>query len=235
MKFYSVYADGNVEWEVVQRDGDRTWICVSTPDQPDYGGIEKAFTSDDILRAVNMAAFWDNRIDECEAWYQSQTPGTIVHYNHSFGQYVRCEIVRLDEDVTMRTGTVLRAGQNVLRPIELVGAWRAHDLPRRQRNGEIHYPYWPEKIVQGGDLFKPDYKCIFEADRERHLAKHADPTGEAAIDLTVPDMTDEERIAAGKWQVIEAIRRFTEYGAGNDPDAILINVGAALGTLPDHR
>jgi len=228
MKFYSVYADGNVEWEVIRRDGQQTWICRSTNDNLDWAGITKAFTSADILYSVNRDILWKNLGDACDAWYQSQTPGTIVHYNHSFGQYVRCEIVRLDEDVSLSTGTVLRAGEHVLRPIELVGAWRAHDLPRRQRDGEIRYPYWPEKIVQGGDVFKPDYKCIFEADRERHLAKHPDPTDAPAIDLTVPDMTDEERIAAEKWTLIRGMKQVLDNHREVNPDTMIEQVRALL-------
>ena len=217
MKFNHVYADGNVEWEVMQRDGARTWICVSSPDDIDWPGIEKAFTSDDILRSVNSSIGWQNRFDECDAWYQAQAPGTLVHYNNGFGNYIRCEVIRLDKDHTMRTGTVYKKGEHALRPIALVGAWRPYDLPRRMRDGSINYPYCAKRVLEGDDIMKPDFKCIFEANREGLEPKHGDPTVLEPIDLSVPGMTPDEQIMAEKWAAIDKIKKIE----GDDADAIL--------------
>lgn len=126
--------------------------------------------------------------------------GSVLHYHDGFNNFIRGIVVE-------------RKGRNAsgdspsrgLRPVAMVGAWFAHELPRRDRNGEIKYPYHAAKIVNPtpDSIFTPSPSCIYES--EECTRQLPDPREMPPIDLSVPDMTPEEEENAAKFRLIQCI------------------------------
>lgn len=198
-KFHSAYADGNPEWEVIEKRGRGTWIATITPESLDFVGTNKAFTTEEIEGAKAMAALWDDMHDDHDAFFASLPIGAIVHYDNGFNQFVRCEVV---------ASTTTSHGRN-LKNLALVGAWREHDLPRRMADGSIYNGYHAQQIIDGA-VFEPNYTNIYEARPEeegmlRARSATIDPRDLPPIDLSVPDMSEAERVAADLVQLINDI------------------------------
>lgn len=192
IEFRSAYADSNALWRVASVDGKYAeCVIVNEPFElpngtvisGDYAGVRKPFFVDDVKRILEYEARLRASLDENEAWFDSLTPGQIVHYHNGFGEFVRCEVVRLTED--MRSGpSEYKAGQTVLQPIALVGNWR-HDLPWIDDEGVERYPYHAEKVVNRTGAWRPHQSCVFESPAySKGYSRNGDPTGLPALDLT---------------------------------------------------
>ena len=226
MKFRSAYADSNALWEVIESRGRGTWLCeiVNEPIEidgkiydSDYAGVQKAFLREDILRSVAMANLFETKRQETDDFYANLTVGDIYHYDNGFQNYVRCEVVQEDTEYK-------------LKPIALVGNWRSHDLPRRYRNGDIYYGYYPSKILgkpmSDGKVettFTPNESCIWECSR-----KGDDPREMNPLDLSLPDLNPEEQATADKWKLIDTIQRICGENNHNDPQDVLNEIKALL-------
>lgn len=205
--FRSVYADSNALWKVTARAGRGVYLAVIQNEpieyngklyDSDYTGVEKAFKVSEIEGSKRMSRLFENLRDAEEDFFDTLEVGDIVHYNDGFNNFVRCEIVIGTEDNVGGLDRSENIGRKVMLPIGLVGNWNNYDLPYRSKDGEIHYGYHAEKIVNGTGAWRARQTCIVEApdyaygNRENII----DPRGMEAIDLTVPPMTDDELQAA---------------------------------------
>ena len=167
----------------------------------------------EIQQSLAMVSMFAGFQTEHANFYESLSPGDIVHYCNGFGQYVRCEVVRQDM-------------QNKLMPIALVGDWRPHDLPLRQRDGEIYLNHYPQ-MIEDRKLFDPNASNIWE-----HRQDGPDPRQMKPLDLSVPDMTADEKKVAAKWAKIKAVQKVVQEAHSGDPDDILAKIRAAMGQKP---
>lgn len=189
-KFHSVYCDGNCQWTVKEKKGKDVWLCKIEEDM-DYAGTIRHFSTKEIQASLNQQFIFDELMNDHDAFYKSLTPGQIVHYNNGFQNFVRCEVVVKD-------------GQNVLKPIALVGAWREWDLPKRMADGSISYCYHADKISKG-ETFTPNAGCIYESNPDSSVHHGVNPTKMPAIDLSVPEMTDEQKQLAALWEMVHDV------------------------------
>ena len=196
-KFRSEYADANPEWLVTEKRGRGTWIA-TVIDCPDYVGVKQAFTTEQIEGSRGMSRLFQKMTDEGEKFYASLPIGSIVHYHDGFNQYVRCKVT---------------SGNNLL-PIDLVGNWSAHDLPRRYPNGDINEGYHVSNI-KNKKVFTPNASHIYE---HQHDARAIDPRGLAPLNLELPPITEAENIIIKKHQRLESIQKIVNQNI--DPDAI---------------
>ncbi len=147
--FTAAHADSNFRFTVIEKAGRHAWIC-RMDDNPDWGAVERAFTTPEIESAMAWeASFAKSRAKHIDFW-ESVTPGATLHYHNGFGEYVRC-VVTDDHE---------------LRAVALVGNW----------TGRLDY--YVEKIERG-DSFQPHVSNIFEAPgfvAPRHPNAPADPT-----------------------------------------------------------
>ena len=173
--FHSHYADANPKWVVREKRGRGTWIA-EVIDCPDYSGVKRAFTTQEIEGSNRVAKFWDKVNNEHETFYANLAVGSIVHYNNSFNQYVRCKVMP----------------DKQLLPIAMVGEWRSHDLPQRMADGSIYNGYQVDKIKEG-KVFQPNASNIWE---HQHDARATDPRGMTPLTFEVPPMTPEQEAKA---------------------------------------
>lgn len=160
------------------------------------GATIRGLTLADVKRMVAADKFWDDLADDNANFLNKQKPGTILHYDNGFNQFVRREVVKVD-------------GKNKLKSIALVGEWRTHDLPHRDIRGEIYYPYHPKKIIEGELDDSLQTSTTYEAPNYDKKGK-IDPRKLPAIDLTVPPMTADQENAARLWRLIGSIREALE-------------------------
>jgi len=190
--FRHAYADSNALWKVVRKEGEdiyRAYII----DNPDYGGVQDVFDGSVIRGAIQGAALFDELRDRDIAFGESLSEGDIVHHSEfRCRSYVRCQVVRVD-------------GQNQLRPIALVGQWHNGDLPRRNREGEIFYPHKVQKILEGKP-FTPNYSTVYESPDYAYKGEGENPAEWPEIDLTVPEMTEEEVRTAEAWKLVSQVQ-----------------------------
>lgn len=211
--FRSTYADSNALWQVVRSLGKGTYLCEIVNEtveidgkvyNGDYAGVQKAFLRTEILTSLNFQDFWSNLKNDCEDFYNLLREGQIVHYSNGFGQFIRCEVVRVDDKIQLKS-------------IALVGNWRDFDLPRRYPDGGIEYGYYPKKVMEQ-EVFRPNASNIWEFKSEGD-----DPSLLNPIDITVPDMTPEQSHVADLWVRVNRIRGMLENHS-NDPQAVLDRV-----------
>ena len=217
MRFRSAFADTNALWETKQSRGKGVWICeiVNEPIEingtmypGDYAGQQQPFTREQILAAVVRETMFDGLRDAHDDFYASLTPGQIVHYRNSTRDYVRCEVVEHE-------------GENKLLPIALVGNWNRPAI--RQPDGSIYYDYNAAKVLRvpfgNSDnvypVFTPSYSCIYESNPRDLDPRKLDP-----VDLSVPPLTETEKVEAGKWQKVNEIKKFLQ-GNERNPQRIL--------------
>jgi len=185
--------DGNPLWEVISSKGRGCWLAkvLNEPVEvdgklidSDWVGHKKVFSTEEIAIAVNADNCIKKNRESHAGFYASLKIGQIVHYNNSFSQYVRCEVVNVN-------------GKNLLKPIGLVGQWPSYDLPRRNPDGSINYSYPVDLIVKGG-TFEPNYGNIVESPNYR--VKEGYTASKVAalplVDISVPEMTPEKKKAA---------------------------------------
>jgi hypothetical protein len=183
--FRSAYADSNALWKVLSRKGNDVWLC-EIQNEPmeikgfnarvvdsDYAGTQKVFMTKEIARSIGMSNFWASLGDEHDQFYANLPVGATVHYRNHNDSFVRCTVVETD-------------GKKALLPVALVGNWRSCDLPQRQQDGTIYYPYHPKKIMDG-ETFEPNYSNVWESKPEG-----PNPMALKPINLEVPPMTEAE-------------------------------------------
>lgn len=204
-RFRYTIADGNPEWEVIEKVGRGVWKAVVV-EGPDYVGTQRAFFTKQIQGSLAGAEHWKKSADQSKAFFASLKVGDIVHYKNVFNAYVRCAVTR--------SGGLL--------PIALVGEWKSFDLPTRYIDGTVYLGYHAQNI-KDKKIITPHCSNVWEFSRKGMDPRKLDP-----ISLELPPMTPEEEVQAKKWQKINKIRNFLQ-SPGNDPDMILQTVQGMLG------
>lgn len=185
-RFESSFADANPTWSVVRPKGSGVWVCRIVPEDPDYAGTEKLFSTGEIRAILEQAENFRLLHEHADQWWARQEIGSIVHYDNGFNQYVRGEIV-------------LHNGEKMMKPLALVGKWHERDLPHRCSDGTIYESYHVRSIREG----EPKrYGVMYERDRAVPHRGRLDPTDMLPIDLSVPDMDAEQRETA----LLESVR-----------------------------
>lgn len=190
-RFRSIIADANVLFEVTGKAGRGVWRAKATADNFDYAGEVRAFTEAQILHAVGIEAYFKKAQSDDDRFYAELALGSIVHYHNAFGAYVRCEVVRF-EGPNPPGHRELPIGCHALKPIALVGEWKAWDLPRRRPDGTIESGYHVTSIAEG-HVWRPSATCVYEhpdfADRRAvvHGLCRPAPSTLPALDLSLPD------------------------------------------------
>lgn len=213
--FRAAYQDGMPLWKVIKKAGSNVWLCESQIEytkgglQLDYGGIRKSFLTSEIAAAINLELFFTKTKSKHEEFYQNLIDGQIVHYNNGFDQWVRCKAVNHE-----------------LQPIALCGNWKEYDLPKRDfKTGEIIHSYYSRKIAEN-ETFTPHAGNLFEVGNKPRDG--IDPNTLPAIDLTVPELNEEQWKTVVLWTYVNKVRNI----GGNCPWDILLemreNINQAL-------
>lgn len=181
-KFNYIHADSISLWTVKTARGRDTYDCVIEGDE--WNGTKKVFGGEEIRTALAQAKMWDDFADHSENWFSTLNVGDIYHYHNGFGSFVRCVVVLGEDDA-----------KKLLQPIALVGDWKSYDLPRRQPDGSIQYPYHAKHVIEQTDAWRPATGCIFEhPDYARSYAHiRIDPRELEPISLTLPPMNEAEQ------------------------------------------
>lgn len=202
-EFRSVYADSNALWKVTGKAGAGVWHAEIVNEKiklsdgrtidGDYAGTVDVFTTQKIESCKGVAALFEGYAARSADWWDSLSVGDIVHYDSSFGQFVRGEIVRED-------------GENKMKPIALVGAWHKMDLPRRFWNGTEMAGTFARDILSGDPKsLRPSSSCMYEALDFTKKGKITDPRTLDPIDLTIPAPTDAEAVIIGHAKVRQRV------------------------------
>lgn len=194
-KFHATYMDGNPEWTVTKKLGRDVWEAKVAEDDSDFGGVTQAFLTPLIQHHLSVASSFKRSRKRHEEAYAHMNVGQIVHYHDGFGQFIRCKVVDVD-------------GEKKLKPIHMVGAWDNLDLPRREPSGEVHYPYNARSVIDGA-VFKPHSGNIWEFSKDLQKTQR-DPRKMDAIDLSVPDQSEEEKSAAVLYAAVRQAREALE-------------------------
>lgn len=170
-RFRSAIADCNCLWEVKGSRGRGVFECevVNEPVEidgktydSDFAGRVDVFTRE-YIEAVLTWEEHAKRIErKHEGFYEGLDDGQVVHYHDGFGAYVRCHVVRAEEDVKGIAG--IKKGERCLRKVALVGNWR--------HLGSHSYHV---KGVEEGRLFKPNASNIWENPEASCRRKQPDP------------------------------------------------------------
>lgn len=91
--------------------------------------------------------------EKSESWMLTLRHGDIVHYNHGFGAWVRCEVV--DHPIHRPSGVPYHAHLPSLVPVALVG-------PQWGRDHQATRDYWTEKLAVGVS-FQPHASNVYES------------------------------------------------------------------------
>jgi hypothetical protein len=207
-KFRAVIADSNPEWEVISKAGQGVWRAKCL--ELDSRDTIHAFTEEQILQSIGWANDLAKNADENGQFYAGLTLGSVVHYHHSFGEFVRCEVV-------MGTTAFDKKTHKCLKPIALVGEWKGHDLTRRLPDGTIHSGYHATCVLKG-ECFKPHYGLVYESGQPGGKHFNVDPSKLPALDLSVPAPTPEEAKTAKLWTAMKeaqaALESEDDYNRG---------------------
>lgn len=169
----------------------------------------------DVRRQRRADEYFDSRRRRHDEFYASLEPGQAVHYNNGFNEFVRCEVVVKD-------------GENVLRPVALVGEWREGDLPRRLPDGTVREGYHAEKI-RTGETMTPNATCIWESPDCVGKDRMPDPTEMEPVDLSVPEMDGRERETARLRRKVSQIQEIASRGWSDpDPAAVLERISELI-------
>lgn len=198
--FRSIYADSNALWKVIRSKAQDCWLCEIQPDpitlsdgrvvQGDYVGTQRVFMTREIAATVSMSQFWAKQDDQNAQFYASLIPGQIIHYHNSRNTWVRTIVVQQN-------------GQNVLKPIAMLGNWASHDLPKRQADGSVYMGFHGERITKG-ETFRPNYSHLWEGSYPRR-PDEVDPNTLIPINLDLPPMTVEEQHQAKLYRTLQSI------------------------------
>jgi len=211
LKFRSPYADCNPLWKVISKIGARAYLCEivnegvkigNTIYPSEFAGIRKAFLTGEITSSLSMEEMFDGLMGDHNRFYAGLHNGQIIHYHDGHNKWIRCEAQLDAKDRRMK-----------LQSIALLGQW--HDLPSRNRDGSINYPYHVKKIMEK-ELFEPNYSNLYEAFQDKF---NDDPRKMNAVSIYVPEMTPDESVAASLWVAIDKIRSLSN---GHENPAIIL-------------
>jgi len=177
-------------------------------------GVNKETVRKELRWRRSFEKMGDSNAD----FYASLKVGQTVHYHNSFNCWVRCEVVRGE---SVRSKGV---EQNVLKPVALVGDWKAWDLPKRMPDGSVHLGYHAESVVNG-KVLTPDESMIWESGKMG--PRYSDPSGLKPISLEVPAMTKDAEENAALWRKVNRLRAICNDRA-DDPRVILEAVRQAV-------
>lgn len=160
-----------------------------------------------LATLVAREKHWNKVFEDARKEREEAPIGAVVHYDNGFMNLVRGEIVE-------------RPGKAPgFKPLAMVGEWGAHDLPRRTSDGTIYYPHWAKKVVKGevGDI--PGVIVEWgHADRLRGMTLD-EVNALEPIDLSVPEMTEEESKKAALFRLAtSAINTIRAGLEANDPE-----------------
>lgn len=176
----------------------------------------RGLTVADVRKQQAFDKMWKDMGDRSDSFFEGLRLGSVVHYHHAFGEYVRCEVVLRKDD-----------GKKALLPLALVGDWRQHDLPRRMPDGTVRMGHHAEKIASR-DAFRPHASCVFEYPGYSRREGTPDPRGLPEVDLSVPELSSEEEERARLWRKVQEVRALvSQEHRGLDPAEILAKVRAA--------
>jgi hypothetical protein len=202
-------ADGHALYVVV-RDSPLTVALVPFGDSYQAAGATiRGLNRADVRRQLSADRAMSAMSRSNDDFYASLEEGQTVHYDHGFGAWVRCVAVRGTDS---NTGE----GRMVLKPLALVGDWREHDLPRRDRDGSVRWGYQVDKIREGTTMH-PHESCLWESPRgAKRLKGQADPALMDPIDISgPPEMGAEEQERARLWQLVALVREATATTLGD--------------------
>ena len=96
-------------------------------------------------------------------------------------------------------------GMKQMIPTALVGEWSSSDLPKRRADGSIYFSYHVKHIAESTP-FRPNASNMFE-----HNPGKVDPRSLPAIDLSVPEMTQEALGTAALFQCKAKIEEILQH------------------------
>jgi hypothetical protein len=187
-EFNHIYADSRPRWKVTRSRGRGVWEARIVSD--DWTGVSDVFDEKDILTAIRQSEFFDDLMDEDQAFWNAQPVGKTIHYHNGFRQFVRGIVVEEN-------------GEKRMLPKALVGDWGSHDLPHRLINGKIQCGYHASKILSG-ETMHPNITSIYEATPT--CGRGVDPTILVPLSLDVPEMTATQKALAAKEKLREELR-----------------------------
>lgn len=210
--FRATYADSQPLFRVIEKVGRGAYKCAVDASEPDWTGVVKLFSAAEIDSAQRMARLFDDLGHHQAGFWGSRKVGEVLHYCDGFDKFVRGVVVEID-------------GVKKLKPTALVGNWSAHDLPKRRENGDIDYGYNARKIVEPSDDGCWQPSCVYE-DPTSSYSKGTDPRGLPEIDLTLPEMTPDEKLHASKVKQLEEISSLISkrWETRLSPDVVLSEI-----------
>ncbi len=171
----------------------------------------------DVRSMVDQARRWKQAFEATNDIYDEMQPGQIVHYHNAFGEFVRCEVVVAPDDEAC---VHAEKGETCLKPIALVGKWRAHDL----RHDSYH-----ATSVREGRLFKPNGTCIYENPQASGARSHGDPSQMAPLDiLPEPPKPTTREVAAAR---LNAMARDVVGSSGESGSYFVTSDGQTVAVL----
>ena len=208
-KFRQVYCDGNPEWVVTRKiTAPRSNSFVyeaKIVDTAEWGEVVKVFTKKELRRIVMLQNMFAAERSKSDNFYKTIAPGSVVHYHHGFGAFVRCLVVEKPASHEPDSALV-----KLLKPIALVGKWDALDLPRRFSDGSVDLGYQAEQIVNE-KCFTPHASNIFE--HNDFEMRFGNPASMPSVDITVPPVKDER--TAELWRAVNDARSALESDVDN--------------------
>lgn len=207
-QFRSVIADCNALWQVDRVSGgvahchvvNERWEHNGRTYDSDYAGKRDVFMVSDVAHMLARAQAMRDRLAAADEFFAGLEVGQDVHYDHGFGQWVRCEVVAYDPSVHSTNGLNkdMVPGRIVLRPYALVGpAWQPRDLPGWfvRADGERIARYcYHAGVIERGEVWRPDFACVFESGKTD--ARKGDPTTMEPHSLNPDDNIVHEEVAA---------------------------------------
>jgi len=217
-KFRYTFADSNPEWTVMKSHTGGFWTCQILEDG-DWTRAVKTFTTKEIIASIQMSEYLKKTVDDSDDYFDNLPTNSIVHYNNGFNGFVRCKVT----------------ADKQLLPIDLIGNWLSHDLPRRERDGSIYYGYHASNILEK-KVFRPNASNVYEYNLTRSknqqpiaFSKWVDPRKMDVVSLEVSEQTDEQKKLATLWKKIDAIRRILNENNNRNPAEILKDVSLTIG------
>lgn len=147
-------------------------------------------------RALAATARQQSR-DEEQFWEHLEE-GTVLHHRNIADQFYRGVAERQEDG---RTGLKITA---------LVGDWPQHVRPHRDQYGEISARSYAAQQVEGQKVIRPNPAFIFESPTYDAYSKKHDPREWAEVDLSAPDLSEDEREVARLERILREVRQATE-------------------------
>jgi hypothetical protein len=180
-QFRSVIADCNCLFTVQKKQGRNGYRCVVVNEKfkmgdkeydGEYAGQVGLFTKADVEAKVRWMEAGKRMFATQDQFVADLVVGSTVHYDDGFGQFIRCEVVLLAEDLGF--GRTAKAGEKMLRMKELVGTWRDYDLVATSLKA---------KYLREGHLFMPNHSCVFEHPKYARKPGVPDPRTLPALEI----------------------------------------------------